>query len=45
MLDAEACRRCGEPADLLAAEPDVWLCRRCADLLGRAAVDPECERS
>lgn len=45
MPDAKRCRRCGEPADLLAADPDLWLCRRCADELGRTAIEGERKRS
>jgi ribosomal protein S14 len=32
------CSRCGGPGEVLVAEdPDVWLCRACADQLGRDA--------
>jgi hypothetical protein len=31
------CVCCGRPADLLAYEPDGWLCRPCSDELGRVA--------
>jgi len=36
--DLGPCRRCGAVATVLLAEPDVVLCRRCADALGREAL-------
>jgi hypothetical protein len=41
--EAHTCVRCGKPADLLAFEPDGWLCRPCADELGREAVKDSLE--
>lgn len=41
--EAHTCIRCGKPADLLAFEPDGWLCRPCADELGREAVKDSLE--
>jgi ribosomal protein S14 len=39
--DAARCARCGGAAEVLVSEdPDWWLCRACADQLGREAVEP-----
>lgn len=40
---ARTCVRCGNLADLLVFEPDGWLCRPCADELGREAVKDSLE--
>ncbi len=39
--DLGLCRRCGGVATVVLAEPDVVLCRSCADTLGREALTPE----
>lgn len=36
---AHGCLKCGEPADMLLAEPDVWLCRACSDALGEHILE------
>jgi hypothetical protein len=36
-----ACKRCGQPAEVFLAEPDVVLCRSCARQLGETALDDE----
>jgi len=36
---APRCRRCGQPSDVLVAEPALWLCHPCSDDLGRDAMN------